>query len=135
MSRTIDSQSLQQRRQGSDRDVVYVGYRQRGRTIVEKLPNQERLTPSRSLELANHSPSGFEWGYGGSGPAQLALALLLDYTDDEEFALTHYTQFKNEVVSQLECANPKGRWRLTGSEIESALGVNSPEVIAASAGQ
>jgi hypothetical protein len=23
------------------------------------------------LELANHSPTGFEWGYGGSGSAQL----------------------------------------------------------------
>src|SRR5262245_22144387 len=30
------------------------------------------------LELRNHSPTGFEWGYGGSGPAQLALALLVD---------------------------------------------------------
>lgn len=118
MSRTIDSQSLQRRRQRSDRDVVYVGYRQRGRAVVEKLPKRERLTPRRSLKLANHSPSGFEWGYGGSGPAQLALAILLDYTDDEEFALTHYTQFKNEVVSQLECTGPKKRWRLTGSEIE-----------------
>jgi len=26
------------------------------------------------LDLYNHSPTGFEWGYGGSGPAQLALA-------------------------------------------------------------
>jgi len=28
------------------------------------------------LDLWNHSPTGFEWGYGGSGPAQLALAIL-----------------------------------------------------------
>jgi len=135
MSRTIDSQSLHQRSQRSDRDIVYVGYRQRGRAVVEKLPEQERLTPDRSLKLVNHNPSGFEWGYSGSGPAQLALALLLDYTEDEEFALTHYTQFKNEVVSQLECAGPTEHWRLTSSEIESALGVNAPEVLAASAGQ
>ena len=26
------------------------------------------------FDLWNHSPTGFEWGYGGSGPAQLALA-------------------------------------------------------------
>lgn len=25
-----------------------------------------------------HSPSGFDWGYGGSGPAELALNLLVD---------------------------------------------------------
>jgi hypothetical protein len=30
------------------------------------------------LDLDNHSPTGFEWGYRGSGPAQLALALLAD---------------------------------------------------------
>jgi len=74
---------------------------------------------------------GIQWEW----PAQLALALLLDYTEDEQFALTHYTQFKNEVVSQLECAGPTEHWRLTSSEIESALGVNAPEVLAASAGQ
>lgn len=28
--------------------------------------------------IRNHSPDGFEWGYGGSGPAQLALAILAD---------------------------------------------------------
>jgi len=30
------------------------------------------------------------------------LALLLDYTDDEEVALAEYKAFKTEVVSQLE---------------------------------
>jgi hypothetical protein len=30
-------------------------------------------------DVRNHSPTGIEWGYGGSGPAQLALALLCDY--------------------------------------------------------
>lgn len=29
-------------------------------------------------DLVNHSPNGFEWGYGGSGPAQLALAICSD---------------------------------------------------------
>jgi len=121
MSGTIDSKLVEQTRPRSDRDVVYVGYRQRGRAIVEKQPGQERLTPERSLELASHSPSGFEWGYGGSGPAQLALALLLDCTDDEEFALAHYTEFKNQVVSQLDCTGRDGRWRLIGSNIDAAL--------------
>lgn len=38
--------------------------------------NGEPLPPR--LDLFNHSPAGFEWGYGGSGPAQLALAILAD---------------------------------------------------------
>jgi Family of unknown function (DUF6166) len=36
----------------------------------------KRLDPR--YDLANHSPDGFEWGYGGSGPAQLAIAILAD---------------------------------------------------------
>ena len=41
------------------------------------LVNGEKL-PSR-LDLANHSPDGLNWGYSGSGPAQLALAILADH--------------------------------------------------------
>jgi len=116
----------------ADPDVIYVGYRRRGHAIVEKQSEQEQLTPERSLELADHSPSGFEWGYGGSGPAQLALALLLDYTDDEAFALDHYQEFKTEVVSQLDCAGSSERWRLTGREIDAALHETSREPVAPS---
>lgn len=36
----------------------------------------ERIDPAESLAVRNHSPTGFAWGYGGSGPAQLALAVL-----------------------------------------------------------
>lgn len=132
MSGIIDSQSLAQTRPESERNIVYVGYRQRGRAIVEKLPEQERLTPERSLELANHSPSGFEWGYGGSGPAQLSLALLVDYTDEEDVALAHYTEFKNKVVSQLNCTGPDGPWRLTGSDIDAVLRKTANEAVAPS---
>jgi hypothetical protein len=121
MSGINDSHSHEQRGVSDEVDVVYVGYRRRGRAIVEKQPDQEQLTFDRSLELVDHSPSGFEWGYGGSGPAQLALALLLDYTDGEEVALAEYMAFKTEVVSQLECTEPDGCWRLTGREIDAAL--------------
>jgi|WetSurMetagenome_2_1015567.scaffolds.fasta_scaffold199575_2 hypothetical protein len=29
--------------------------------------------------VKKHSPDGFQWGYGGSGPADLALSILSDY--------------------------------------------------------
>ena len=32
------------------------------------------------VEVVPHSPTGLEWGYHGSGPAQLALAILLAVT-------------------------------------------------------
>ncbi len=30
-----------------------------------------------------HSPDGFEWGYPGSGPADLALAILVDFLEED----------------------------------------------------
>lgn len=29
--------------------------------------------------IRRHSPDGFEWGYGGSGPSDLALSIMTDY--------------------------------------------------------
>jgi hypothetical protein len=59
------------------------------------------LSPARSLALRNHSPDGFNWGYAGSGPSQLALALLLEFTD-EETALKKYQNFKFDKIANLE---------------------------------
>ncbi len=52
------------------------------------------------LDLANKSPTGFSWGYSGSGPAQLALALLADVIGDDE-ALKMYQSFKSYFVAVL----------------------------------
>ena len=48
-----------------------------------------RLGDRRPLtHVSYHSPDGFEWGYAGSGPADLALAILADYFDESaEFVL------------------------------------------------
>ena len=67
-------------------------------------------------DLVNHSPTGFEWGFPGSGPAQLALALLARATDDHRLALDLYQAFKAEVVTSIveeEWTLPQGfilRW-------------------------
>ena len=65
-------------------------------------------------DLLSASPSGFEWSYGGSGPAQLAIAILAHAYDDE-FATDHYQRFKREVVAEL----PKSGWTLTKQDIDS----------------
>lgn len=57
------------------------------------------LRPDRSQKVRNHSPDGFNWGYGGSGPAQLALAILLKYMP-EEIAVKVYQTFKFNVVAK-----------------------------------
>ena len=62
--------------------------------------NDKELTPDRSLKVRNHSPDGFSWGYGGSGPSQLALAICLELYD-EKTALNSYMAFKWEWISNL----------------------------------
>ena len=59
--------------------------------------NKIELKPEGSQKVINHSPDGFEWGYGGSGPAQLALAILLKATTKEK-AVRYYQDFKNEFI-------------------------------------
>lgn len=58
-----------------------------------------QVTPSTSQRVRNHSPDGFSWGYGGSGPAQLALAILLHVSEDVDMAQRHYQDFKSEHVA------------------------------------
>ena len=71
------------------------------------------LDPKPSQALRNHSPCGFEWGYCGSGPAQLALALLLDATGDPDLSLALYQDFKFTFVAGF----PKDAWDMTQDEI------------------
>jgi hypothetical protein len=71
------------------------------------------------LDLDNHSPTGFEWGYGGSGPAQLALALLADATGDDDRARTAHQRFKGEYVSRLA---RNERWEITDQDVRIIVG-------------
>ena len=73
---------------------------------------EDVLSAAPSQKLINHSPNGFNWGYGGSGLSQLALGLLLHVTSDSHLSLRHYQQFKWEIV-----ANLPGTWELTETSI------------------
>lgn len=55
-----------------------------------------------SLKLRNHSPDGFSWGYSGSGPSQLALAILLHEFQDPYLAIKYYQEFKSEIISKFQ---------------------------------
>jgi len=56
------------------------------------------------FDLMNHSPDGFSWGYEGSGPSQLALAILAHHLDDH-LALKHYQAFKRDVLAGIPGTN------------------------------
>jgi hypothetical protein len=53
-------------------------------------------------DLRNHSPDGFNWGYGGSGPAQLSLALTADVLLNPWFAERTYQALKQRVISRID---------------------------------
>jgi hypothetical protein len=55
------------------------------------------LDPMPSQKVWNHSPDGFNWGYGGSGPAQLALAIMLELTGKSD----GYQDFKFRFIAGL----------------------------------
>lgn len=57
------------------------------------------LDAERSLKVFNHSPDGFEWGYSGSGPAQLALAILLEAGVGERQAVRVHQRFKQDFLA------------------------------------
>jgi hypothetical protein len=74
---------------------------------------REPLDPH--LEVMNKSPTGFAWGYGGSGPAQLAFALLAAVIGVERARNPElFQRFKFEVVAKLD---PDKGWKLTEDEI------------------
>jgi len=79
------------------------------------------------LELVNHSPTGFNWGYSGSGPSQLAFAIIYEYlvrvdNYDRKKAksLTQYCyhDFKNEFIATLPQTMD---WEINGSGINAFL--------------
>ena len=85
-------------------------------TVTGSPGNGRPLAPR--LDLRNHSPTGFAWGYGGSGPAQLALAILADLLGDDEKAQRLYQDFKWKVIARLP---QNADWILTGDGIVASL--------------
>lgn len=52
--------------------------------------------------ITKHSPGGFEWGYGGSGPADFALNILAAYIGTEKAQENGlYQEFKRQFLATL----------------------------------
>ena len=48
-----------------------------------------------------HSPDGFDWGYAGSGPADLSLNILLEFGMDEHEADRLHQKFKAYFIQNI----------------------------------
>jgi hypothetical protein len=108
--------------------VVYRGERDPTRPVGEEVSvtavrggTRKRKTEllDERHDLANHSPAGFEFGYGGSGPHQLALAILAEHAD-EETALRHYGAFLDAVIADLPATGPT-EWEIDGADVDAFL--------------
>lgn len=100
----------------------YQGKRNGNELIVEVvIPMLESTKPLTHINY--HSPDGFEWGYGGSGPADLALAILVNFLEEDpeevlpyakagkggrSAAVLAHQQFKDQFIVGL----PRSSWRL-----------------------
>lgn len=109
---------------------VYQGRRVPGNAEVsvvvydDKDVEIDRYTlPHRMRHVNRHGD--LNWGYGGSGPADLARSILWDYLVSdlerknraETLVETGYQTFKSEVVALMK----DDVWALTGEEIENWL--------------
>ena len=86
---------------------TYTGMREGERVTVSV--DGQALDPR--LDLRDFHASGFEWGYEGSGPSQLALA-------GAAAALGNYRKFVQIFIAEIEGDN----WRLTSEEIDQRIG-------------
>ena len=93
----------------------FVGCRQESLHCVVTI-QEEGQEPRPLPHIVRHSPRGFEWSYGGSGPADLALSLLTEVAG-REVADRWYQMFKHDVISQL----PPPGWRIAAADIEAWL--------------
>lgn len=95
--------------------AIYAGARTARGIVVEYLDETGRRHPLP--HLVRHSPTGFEWGYGGSGPADLARSLvghLLGCSDPDPAV---YQEVKWDVVAKL----PWAEWHLDATELRAAI--------------
>lgn len=95
---------------------VYEGVESDGEVMV-LVDGMRPLAPR--YDLKSHSPSGFAWGFDGSGAAQLALAIIADAAGDADAVVAHQ-EFKRRVVAKAwEQGKP---WRITQRQVCAYLG-------------
>ena len=96
---------------------IYHGRRSEYGCAVDVEDDGEIFLLDPRLDLKNHSLLGFEWGYSGSGPAQLALALAADVLGDDDRAQEVYQRLKFKLIGGL----PPDGWTLTENRVRSAI--------------
>jgi hypothetical protein len=91
----------------------YAGHHTAQGTLVTVTRSGRTKPLGAGYDLWNKPPTGFSWGYNGSGPAQLALVIL---TGGKALAEALYEPFKFTVIAVLpDC------WEMNSEEVGIAL--------------
>jgi hypothetical protein len=96
--------------------VSFHGRRHNHATIVEIVEGPRKRDLPMHLAVRNHSPCGFEWGYLGSGPAQLALAMCIELVGAVR-AQRVYQHVKERLIAPLTGDD----WSLSGDDVRVAI--------------
>jgi len=73
-----------------------------GDIICERNQGYPSVKVNIPHRIVKHSPDGFEWGYGGSGPADLALNILAAYIGREKAEENGlYQEFKWDFIAPM----------------------------------
>jgi len=92
----------------------YLANRLSGRAKITVFQGGDRW-PLR--HVMRHSPDGFEWSYGGSGPSDAALSIMVDHFKDTEKANELYQEFKWRFIATA----PENGFEITTEEIDDWL--------------
>ncbi len=127
---------------------TYRGYTDTDETVGgpngPALVYEEGRAPYPLRHLIVHSPSGMAWGYGGSGAADLALAVLADHLGEAEAIPAHeryshpvaglikatkawalHQDFKRHFIAPLD---QSAGWTITGAEVAAWLAPCLPKI-------
>lgn len=86
--------------------------------------DDQRVVNQYELEhIECHSPDGFNLGYGGAGPADLALSILVDFLDSRTAAELAYQKFKWDHISKHQRT-----FSILGFQIRNWLEENFPQL-------
>lgn len=82
--------------------------------LVKKDLRSHGLPLNPQLDIVNHSPSGLEWGYGGSGPSQLAIAIVADCSPELVGNWNLSGNFKWDIIAWLP---QKHDWQMNADDV------------------
>lgn len=104
-----------------------------GHVSVQRRPSAPGFSLNPRNDVFNHSPDGFQWGYGGSGPSQLALALTIDVLANGvskpsreviDQSLAVYQDVKRILIVPIQA----DEWTLTANDVLGAIYAAQAEV-------